>query len=166
MKHKTLILLAALAVPALASAQAPKAKKPNPKTAPAPAVATPSPTPIPRWIEPRADQELKKMSDFLAKLPRFAFEAEETFDEIPDGELRRQLTNIRRVAVERPNHAAADVNGDTLSRATWYDGKTVTVLDKEHNTYAVIEAPPTIGSLQEKTPAMSGSLARASFMTV
>ncbi len=144
MKHKTLILLAALAAPALAGAQAPKAKTPNPKTAPAPAVATPSPTPIPRWIEPRADQELKKMSDFLAKLPRFAFEAEETFDEIPDGELRQQLTNIRRVAMERPNHAAADVNGDTLSRATWYDGKTVTVLDKEHNTYAVIEAPPTI----------------------
>jgi len=84
------------------------------------------------------------MSEFLAKLPRFAFEAEEIFDEIPDGELRQQLTNVRRVAVERPNHAAADVNGDTLSRATWYDGKTITVLDKEHNTYATVEARPNI----------------------
>jgi len=134
-----LIVVAALAMPTLASAQAPKAKP-----SPAPKAASPTPTPIPRWIEPRADQELKRMSEFLAKLPRFAFEAEEIFDEIPDGELRQQLTNLRRVAVERPNHAAADVNGDTLSRATWYDGKTVTVLDKEHNTYAVIEAPPSI----------------------
>jgi hypothetical protein len=144
MKHIILIAVAALAVPALAGAQAAAPKPPKAKASPAPAVASPAPTPIPRRIEPRADQELKRMSEFLAKLPRFAFEAEEIFDEIPDGELRRQLTNIRRVVLERPNHAAADVNGDTLSRATWYDGKTVTVLDKEHNTYAVIDAPPTI----------------------
>ena len=81
------------------------------------------------------------MGEFLAKLPHFALEAEETFDEIPDGELRRQLTNVRRVAVERPNHVAADATGDTLNRASWYDGRTVTVLDKEHNVYATIEAP-------------------------
>lgn len=144
MKHKTLIALAALAWPVLAGAQATAPKATKPKASPAPAAAAPSPTPIPRWIEPRAEQELKRMSEFLAKLPRFAFEAEETFDEIPDGELRQELTNLRRVALERPNHAAADVNGDTLSRATWYDGKTVTVLDKEYNTYATVAAPPTI----------------------
>jgi hypothetical protein len=139
-----LTFLAVLALPALAGAQATAPKAPRAKATPKPAVASPSPTPIPKWIEPRADQELKKMSEFLAKLPRFAFEADEVFDEIPDGELRQQLSNTRRVALERPNHAAADVNGDTLARATWYDGKTVTVLDKEHNTYAVLEAPPTI----------------------
>ena len=144
MKHKLVIVMAALALPAFAGAQAAKPKAPPKKASPAPGVAIPSPTPIPRWIEPRADQELKRMGEFLAKLPRFAFEAEETFDEIPDGELRQQLTNVRRVALERPNHAAADVNGDTLSRATWYDGKTVTVLDKEHNTYTVIDAPPSL----------------------
>jgi hypothetical protein len=139
--RQNLLIVIALALPAVAGAQA---AKPKPQPTPVAAAASPAPTPIPRWIEPRADQELKKMSEFLAKLPRFAFEAEETFDEIPDGEIRQQLTNLRRVALERPNHAAADVTGDTLARATWYDGKTVTVLDKEHNTYAAIEAPPTI----------------------
>jgi hypothetical protein len=71
------------------------------------------------------------MGDFLARLPRFALEAEETFDEVPDGQLRRQLTNVRRIAMERPNHFAADVTGDTLNRASWYDGRAVTVLDKD-----------------------------------
>ena len=103
-----------------------------------------SSTPPARRVEARAEQELKKMGEFLAKLPHFALEAEETFDEVPDGQLRRQLTNVRRVAVERPNHLAADATGDTLSRASWYDGRTVTVLDKEHNAYATIEAPGTI----------------------
>jgi hypothetical protein len=110
----------------------------------------PSSTPLPRSVEARAEQELKKMGEFLAKLPRFALEAEETFDELPDGELRRQLTNVRRVAVERPNHVAADATGDTLNRASWYDGRTVTVLDKEHNVYATIEAPGTIDATFDK----------------
>jgi hypothetical protein len=108
-----------------------------------PASDGPSASPPPS-VEARADQELKKMGAFLAQLPHFALEAEETFDEIPDGQLRRQLTNVRRIAVERPNHLAADATGDTLNRAAWYDGHTVTVLDKEHNVYATIEAPGTI----------------------
>jgi hypothetical protein len=103
-----------------------------------------------RSVEARAEQELKRMGDFLAKLPRFALEAEETFDELPDGQLRRQLTNVRRVAVERPNHLAAVATGDTLSRASWYDGRTATILDKEHNVYATIEAPATIDATFDK----------------
>ena len=51
------ITVFALALPALASAQQP--------------APGPSPTPPPRAVEARADQELKKMSEFLAKvLPR------------------------------------------------------------------------------------------------
>jgi len=107
-------------------------------------------TPPPRAVEARADQEVKKMSEFLAKVPRFALEAEETFDEMPDGQPRMELTNLRRIAVERPNHAAADATGDTLNRAAVYDGKTVTVLDKEHNAYAVIDAPGTIDTALDK----------------
>jgi hypothetical protein len=126
MKRRSWTVVAALTLAPFAGAQEP---------APGPSSTAP-----PRSVEARAEQELKKMGEFLAKLPHFALEAEETFDELPDGELRRQLTNVRRVAVERPNHVAADATGDTLNRASWYDGRTVTVLDKEHNVYATIEA--------------------------
>ncbi len=126
-----------LALPALAAAQAPGGP-------------SPAPTPPPRRVEARADQELKKMSEFLAKVQRFALEAEETFDEIPDGQPKMELTNLRRIAVERPNRVAADAIGDTLNRASWYDGRAVTVLDKEHNVYATIEAPGTIEATLDK----------------
>lgn len=127
MTRQAWTIAAVLALVPLAGAQ-----EPAPAAAPA------------RSVESRAEQELRRMSDFLAKLPRFALEAEETFDELPEGELRRQLTNLRRVAVERPNHVAADATGDTLNRASWYDGRTATVLDKENNVYATVEARPTI----------------------
>jgi hypothetical protein len=130
MRRDLWTVVAALAMAPFASSQEPAAGPPATARA--------------RSVEARAEHELKRMSDFLAKLPRFALEAEETFDELPDGELRRQLTNVRRVAVERPNHLAADATGDALNRAAWYDGRTVTVLDKEHNTYATVEAPGTI----------------------
>jgi hypothetical protein len=132
-------LVAAAAALALATLSGAQEQPPSPPAEP-PA----------RNVEARADQELKKMGEFLAKLPHFALEAEETFDELPDGELRRQLTNVRRVAVERPNHVAADATGDTLNRASWYDGKTITVLDKEHNVYATLEAPATIDATLDK----------------
>ena len=136
MKRHSWMVVAALALAPLASAQAPL---------PGPPAAPPK-----RTVEARAEQELKKMGEFLAKLPHFALEAEETFDEVPDGELRRQLTNVRRVAVERPNHLAADATGDTLNRASWYDGRTLVVLDKEHNVYATMEMPGTIDATLDK----------------
>jgi len=129
MKRSVVAALAALVLPALAGAQE------------APAPSAPSPPP---GVEARADQELRRMGAFLAQAPRFALEAEETFDEIEAGEPRRQMTNVRRVAVERPARLAADATGDTLNRAAWYDGKTLTTLDKDHNTYAVVDAPASI----------------------
>jgi hypothetical protein len=42
------------------------------------------------------------------------------------------------------------VTGDTLNRASWYDGHTVTVLDKDHDVYATIETPPTIDATLDK----------------
>jgi hypothetical protein len=136
MKRHSWMVVAALALAPLAGAQEP-----------APGASSNSP---PRSVEARAEQELKRMGEFLAKLPRFALEAEETFDEVPDGELRRQLTNVRRIAVERPNHLVADTTGDTLNRAWWYDGRTVTALDKEHNVYATIDAPAAIDATLDK----------------
>lgn len=104
----------------------------------------------PRRIEPRAEELLKKMSSLLARTQRFALEAEETFDEVDDDSPRVALTNVRRIAVVRPNRAAADATGDTLDRAAWYDGKTLTLLDKAHNTYATLPAPDSIDKALEE----------------
>ena len=100
--------------------------------------------PRPPLIESRADEVLRAMSERLAGLERFAFEAEETFDEIVEAGPRVQLSNIRRVAVERPSRLAADAEGDTLQRAAWFDGKTATILDKAHNVYGQVPVPATI----------------------
>jgi hypothetical protein len=97
-----------------------------------------------RQIDERADSILKSMGDYLQGLERFAFEAEETFDEADLRAPRMHLTNLRRVAVQRPDRFAADAEGDTLNRSAWFDGKSITALNKAQNRYVTFELAGTI----------------------
>ena len=89
-----------------------------------------------RLVDPRADELVRKMSELLATTKSFALEAEEVYDEVPEDLPRTQLTNRRHVALRRPDRVVGDAAGDAINRSFWYDGKTVSVLDKEQNVYA------------------------------
>lgn len=113
--------------------------------APAPIIQPSSSPDTPtRVLDARADDILKAMSTFIAATERFAFEAEETYDELPGGAPRMLLSNVRRIAVERPRRFFADVEGDSLNRSVWLDGKAVFTLDKPTLTYSTFESPGTI----------------------
>jgi hypothetical protein len=123
------------------------AQTPPPSGVPSPdpiIEASKSPDAPTRILDPRADQILRSMGRALAAMKTFAFHAEESFDEIPSGQPRVLLTNVRRVAVQRPDRFAADAQGDSLSRAVWYDGKSIVALDKTTNTYAEFKVPDSI----------------------
>jgi hypothetical protein len=115
-----------------------------------PASPPPESAPRARRVDPRADELMKKMSALLATTSRFALEAEETFDEVSDNAPRLQLTNVRRIGVEKPSRFAADATGDTLNRATWYDGKTLTVLDKARNVYMSVDVPGNVDTALDR----------------
>jgi hypothetical protein len=137
-----LTLLVALALPVTTRAE--------PQAVPPPAEQPPPAAPRPRQVEARADALMKEMSALLARTPRFAFEAEETLDEVYAGAPRVQLTTLRRAAVVRPSRFASDATGDTLNRAAWYDGKTISALDKDDNSYVTLEMPATIDAVLDK----------------
>ena len=97
-----------------------------------------------RLVDPRADELVRQMSERLARAGAFALEAEEVYDEVPDQSPRRQLTNLRRVAMRRPDRLAGDTSGDAMNRTFWYDGKVFSALDKEQNVWASGAVPPTV----------------------
>jgi hypothetical protein len=97
-----------------------------------------------RLVDARADELVHLMSDRLARATAFTLEAEEVYDEVPEQSPRRQLTGTRRAVVRRPDHFAGDVAGDALNRSFWYDGKTLSALDKEQNVWTSGAVPPTI----------------------
>ena len=124
-------------------------RPPDPNTVEKNADAPEPDAPATRQVEARADELMKEMSAFLAKQPRFALEAEETLDEVYAARTRIQL----RTSGARPSSASrfvSDASGDTLNRSSWYDGKTITALEKEENTYLTVEMPGTIDAVLDK----------------
>jgi len=115
-----------------------------------PAAPVGAQTTTPAGVEARADEALRKMATFLAQAKVFQLEAEETFDVEFAHAYRVQLTNVRTLTVERPSRFAAVASGDTLHRASWYDGKSLTVLNRKLNAYAVLDMPGTIDLVLDK----------------
>jgi hypothetical protein len=109
-----------------------------------PPLIEPELAPGSRLVEPRVDELVRQMSERLAALTAFALEAEEVYDEVPEHSPRRQLSNLRHVALRRPNRLVGDAAGDALNRSFWYDGKTFSALDKEQHVWASGAVPPTI----------------------
>ena len=97
-----------------------------------------------RLVDPRADELVRQMSERLARVAAFALEAEEVYDEVPEQSPRRQLTNLRRVAMRRPDRLVGDAAGDALNRSFWYDGKVFAALDREQNVWTSGAVPPTV----------------------
>jgi hypothetical protein len=95
-------------------------------------------------VDPRADALVRQMSAHLARASAFALEAEELYDEVPEHSPRRQLANVRHVALRRPDRLAGDASGDAVNRSFWYDGQSFAALDKEQHVWASGQVPPTI----------------------
>ena len=111
---------------------------------PPPPLIEPELAPESRLVDRRADELVRQMSERLARVAAFALEAEEVYDEVPEQSPRQQLTNLRRVAMRRPDRLIGDASGDALNRSFWYDGTVVSVLDREQNVWTDGKVPPTV----------------------
>ena len=101
-------------------------------------------------IEPQADKHLKAMSAYLTGLKAFGFQVEEIFDNVQDDGQKLQFSNRRKYSVQRPNRVAGETEGDTADSRFFYDGKTVTVFDRGHKTYAVENVGGTIDAMLDE----------------
>jgi len=101
----------------------------------------PQDAPSARSIDRKVEEVLKEMEQALTGASQFAFTAEVTLDELHPSGMKIQRTGRRAMAIRRPDRVISDVEGDLGNRSAWYDGKTMAVFDKAHNTYAVLDVP-------------------------
>jgi hypothetical protein len=95
-------------------------------------------------IDPQADQVLRDMSETLTGAAAFQVVGIGEMDEMLVTGQWSQFTRVNNVTIVRPNRLHVDTAGDDLSREVWYDGQTLTVLDRVFNEYVVIDAPATV----------------------
>jgi hypothetical protein len=116
---------------------------------PAPTAATPAPTPA-KAETPDPQEVLRQACDFLKKQQQFSFKAECADDRVYTEGKKLQFDFDLEAYVQRPDKLRINAAGDLENKQFFYDGKTITLYDKSHNAYAVMEAPATIDAAIDK----------------
>jgi hypothetical protein len=145
------LLVAVLLVLSLLSAAGWSAKaKPEPQEV-KPAAAAPA-TPIKKTVTPSPDPRLilQKMCNLLKSQQQFSYKAEVADDEVYYGGKKLQYEIDLETFVRRPDHLRVNADGDLVNKEFFFNGKTITLYDKDQNVYGTMEVPPNIEGALEK----------------
>lgn len=120
----------------LAVLAAPAAEETSAVTAPAPSPTT--------AVDPEADILLHRMGDYLAQAQFYSVSAEVWQDvRLGSGQLVQAGRTVE-LQVRRPDRFHAEVRSARRNRGLFYDGKSLTLLDRNQNFYGSIAAPATL----------------------
>lgn len=100
-----------------------------------------------KLIEPKADELLRQMSDFLTSQSAFSFEALIVEDQMLSNGQKIQVESIRRVSVLRPGSVRVASDGDLEPWHCWYGNGTLSLMNNDTRNYATIEAPDEIDAM-------------------
>ena len=115
-------------------------------------------------VNPQAMDQLQRMSDFLATVKACSITIHATSDEILDSGQKIQVESTRTVAVRAPDRMAVDFVADGETRRSVYDGKTMTVFEKEGNDFSQQAMPPTLDATIDTLETKYGMAAPAAEM--
>jgi hypothetical protein len=107
-------------------------------------------------VNATADLILRQSCDFLAHTPAFAVHAEIWKDVVLPSGYKIQVTRSVDVDLRRPDRLHVEARAHRKGRSIWYDGKTLTVLDREKNLYGTVDAPSTIDETLDLAAEMYG----------
>jgi hypothetical protein len=111
---------------------------------PPPAQSTAVSSPTENTISPRAESVLRSACDFLAQRPAFSFRGEIWRERVDEAGQKIQFSRSVQMDVKRPTGLRLELSSPFDTRSFWYDGKTLTVLDRKHNWYSAAAMPSTL----------------------
>jgi hypothetical protein len=100
--------------------------------------------------EAQAKSLFKAMSDYLAAQKAISFEYDSTLEIVTKQKQRIGLASSGTVTLNRPDKVHATRTGGFADVEMVFDGKTLTLLGKDANLYAQVEAPGTIDHLVDE----------------
>lgn len=142
--HWGLLLLAVilLGFPGSGAGQA-KAPAETPKVEPPAPTAAKEAFPDPKAV-------LLKMCDFLKQQPKFSFKAEVTDDRVYAGGRKLQYGLEMEAFFQRPDKLRINGKGDLENKQLIYDGKTLTLYDKDKQVYGALEMAGDLDAVLDK----------------
>jgi len=105
-------------------------------------------------ITPQAPPEpakiLREMTDYLKSLKQFSYRAEVTDDQVYGRGYKLQYSLDMEVFIRRPDKLRVNSQGDLENQDLIFDGKTLTLYQKDKNLYATAIMPSTIDEALNK----------------
>ena len=95
-------------------------------------------------VAPQAETLLRRMSDYLAQAPWYSVSAEIWQDVQLGSGQQVQAGRLVELQVRRPDRFHAEVHSPRRNRGLYYDGKTLSLLNRVQNFYGSIPAPSSI----------------------
>jgi hypothetical protein len=126
-------------------AQQPQATPPQAEKSAAPASEAAAAT-----SEPDPFQVVQKMCDFLKSQQQFSYKAEVADDQVYQGGKKLQYGIDIETFVRRPDRLRVNAAGDLVDKQFYFDGKTITLYDKNDKVYGTLDVPPNIESALDK----------------
>lgn len=103
----------------------------------------------PDAISPRAEKVLRSACDFLAQTPAFTFSAEIWREHVDDEGQKIQFSRTVEMDVKRPDRLRLEISSPLSARGFWYDGQTLTILDRKQNWYSTTNMPATLDEMAD-----------------
>jgi hypothetical protein len=100
--------------------------------------------------EAQAKSLLKAMSDYLAAQKTISFEYDANLDIVSTQQQKIGLASSGTLTLERPDKLHATRSGGFANVEMVFDGKTLSLLGKNANVYAQVDAPGTIDHLVDE----------------
>lgn len=95
-------------------------------------------------VDPQADATLRRMSDYLGRLPTFRVRASAVDEVVTTQGQKLQGVSQADLAVKRPSALRSDRLGPATDVTVRYDGRNLSVYGKRAGLYAMAPAPQTI----------------------
>jgi hypothetical protein len=104
--------------------------------------------------QPASSQEpekiVRQMCDYLKSLKQFSYQAEVSYDQPgPDGNQYQYGFDVK-ASVRRPDRLRVDAEGDLVNKQFFFNGRTITLYDKNYKMYATMDVPPDIEEALDK----------------
>ncbi len=87
---------------------------------------------------------MQQMCDTLKSLNQFSFRAEVTDDQVYTGGKKLQYGMDMETFVRRPDRLRVNAEGDLVNKEFFFNGKTITLYDKNAKVYGTLDVPPNI----------------------
>jgi hypothetical protein len=93
---------------------------------------------------------VRQMCDYLRSLKQFSYRAEVTDDQVYQGGKKLQYGIDMETFVKRPDRLRVNAEGDLVDKQFFFNGKTITLYDKDKKVYAVMGVPDNIEDALDK----------------